>query len=166
MDRYIDPFLSKIIDKAVAFQEESLARDNRSQRHGWAVHAFRFLVLLIFDRIKANNKSLSQDVLRTLHGFFESQCQHCVKAWGYSTVDFPVPRADDQAPRYLIEHALKYHSREFLFKCIRISFSGEGLVGVMQDPVDRENMKDIMERLQGLQAKAERISSSYGVVIK
>jgi hypothetical protein len=164
--RDIDPFLPKIIDKAIALQEESLEKDNRLSRHGWTVHAFRFLILLIFDRIKINNKSLNPDVLKILHGFFESQCQYCVKAWGYSTADLPPPSADDQAPRYLIEHALKYHSREFLYKCIQTSSSGEGLLGVMQDEMDRENMKDIMNRIQGLQVTAERICSSYGVVIK
>jgi len=134
--RDIDPFVSKIIDRAITLQEENSGKDSRSTRHTWTVIAFRLLVLKIFEIIKYNRKDLNPDIIKILHGFFENQCQHCVKTWGYYNSDFPLPTSHEQAPRYLIQHALRYHSREFLYKCVRTSSSGEGLEGVMQDEKD------------------------------
>jgi len=37
---------------------------------------------------------------------------------------------------------------------------------VMQDEKDRENMKHLITKVQGLQVMSERVCASYGVVTK
>jgi hypothetical protein len=101
-----------------------------------------------------------------LNQFLTAQLRSCAPAWGYSTVELPFPTKEDKAPRDLLTHALKYHSREFLHKCLQVASSDDDLAGVMQDDEDKLRMKEVLAEINRLHAEAERLCSTYGVVVK
>ena len=157
----IDPF----IDKEVAARAEAAVKQGGKEK-SWSVAAFRTTVSYIFARIKAHNPGLKPEVEGVLNQFLTAQLRMCAPAWGYSTVELPFPTKEDKAPRDLLTHALKYHSREFIHKCLQVASSDDDLAGVMQDDEDKIRMKELIAEISRLHAEAERLCSTYGVVVK
>lgn len=165
IDRFCRKEIDPFIDKDVAARAETAVKQGGKEK-SWSVAAFRTTVSYIFARIKAHNPGLQPEVEGVLNQFLTAQLRMCAPAWGYSTVELPFPTKEDKAPRDLLTHALKYHSREFLHKCLQVASSDDDLAGVMQDDEDKLRMKELIAEINRLHAEAERLCSTYGVVVK
>jgi hypothetical protein len=165
IDRFCRKEVDPFIEKEVAGRAEAAVKQGGKDK-SWSVAAFRTTVSYIFARIKAHNPGLKPEVEGVLNQFLTAQLRSCAPAWGYSTVKLPFPTKEDKAPRDLLTHALKYHSREFLHKCLQVASSDDDLAGVMQDDEDKLRMKEVLAEINRLHAEAERLCSTYGVVVK
>lgn len=165
IDRFCHKEIDPFIDKEVAARAEAAVKQGGKEK-SWSVAALRTTVSYIFARIKAHNPGLKPEVEGVLNQFLTAQLRMCAPAWGYSTVELPFPTKEDKAPRDLLTHALKYHSREFLHKCLQVASSDDDLAGVMQDDEDKLRMKELIAEINRLHAEAERLCSTYGVVVK
>ena len=123
-------------------------------------------VAYILARIRSHNPKIKPEVDAILKEFLDGQFRASARAWGYTSVEMPLPTKDDNSPRYLLLHALKYHSREFLHKCLNMASSDDDLAGIMQDDEDKRRMSQVIADLSRLQTEAERLCSTYGVVLK
>lgn len=161
IDRYIE---QEATIKAEAIVKEPAERGKAPM--SWPVAAFRATVSYIFAKIKAHNRGLSPEVEGVLSQFLTQQLRNYAPAWGYTTANFPLPTPEDKASRHLLIHALKYHAREFLYKCIQMASSDDDLAGVMQDDDDKQRMSHILGEINRLHAEAEKLCASHGVVVK
>ena len=159
----IDPFIEK---EATSRAEAAVKQNESGKDKSWSVAAFRTTVSYIFARIKAQNIGLNPEIEGVLNHFLTGQLRVCAPEWGYSTAKLPLPTKEDKAPRELLIHALKYHSREFLHKCVQVASSDDNLAGVMQDDEDKHRMKELIAEINRLHAEAERLCLTYGVVVK
>ena len=159
----IDPFIEK---EATSRAEAAVKQNESGKDKSWSVAAFRTTVSYIFARIKAQNIGLNPEIEGVLSHFLTGQLRVCAPEWGYSTAKLPLPTKEDKAPRELLIHALKYHSREFLHKCVQVASSDDDLAGVMQDDEDKHRMKELIAEINRLHAEAERLCLTYGVVVK
>ena len=159
----IDPFIEK---EATSRAEAAVKQNESGKDKSWSVAAFRTTVSYIFARIKAKNIGLNPEIEGVLNHFLTGQLRVCAPEWGYSTAKLPLPTKEDKAPRELLIHALKYHSREFLHKCVQVASSDDNLAGVMQDDEDKHRMKELIAEINRLYAEAERLCLTYGVVVK
>ena len=159
----IDPFIEK---EATSRAEAAVKQNESGKDKSWSVAAFRTTVSYIFARIKAKNIGLNPEIEGVLNHFLTGQLRVCAPEWGYSTAKLPLPTKEDKAPRELLIHALKYHSREFLHKCVQVASSDDDLAGVMQDDEDKHRMKELIAEINRLYAEAERLCLTYGVVVK
>ncbi len=159
----IDPFIEK---EATSRAEAAVKQNESGKDKSWSVAAFRTTVSYIFARIKAKNIGLNPEIEGVLNHFLTGQLRVCAPEWGYSTAKLPLPTKEDKAPRELLIHALKYHSREFLHKCVQVASSDDNLAGVMQDDEDKHRMKELIAEINRLHAEAERLCLTYGVVVK
>ena len=78
----------------------------------------------------------------------------------------PFPTKEDKSPQHLLTHALKYHIREFLHKCLQVALSDDDLAGVIQSDEDKLFMKQLVAEISRLHVEAEKICSTHGVNIK
>lgn len=156
----IDPFIER---EVVSRAEAIVTQDGKNK--SWSVAAFRVTVAFILARIRAHNPKMKPEVDAVLREFLDGQLKASARAWGYTSVDLPLPTKDDTAPRHLLLHALKYHSREFLHKCLHMASSDDDLAGIIQDDEDKRRMSELIAEISRLQAEAERLCSTYGVVV-
>lgn len=157
----IDPF----IEKEIINRTEKKIKGSTSQK-SWSVAALNLVVAYLFALIKAYNPNLKPEFESVLNQFLTTQLRECISNWGYSTVDLPFPTKEDKAPRDLMTHALKYHIREFLYKCFRVASSDDDLAGVIQSNEDKLLMKELIIEITRLQVEAEQLCSTHGVTIK
>jgi hypothetical protein len=159
--REIDPFIDK---EVIARATIAMAQDSKDK--SWSAAAFRATVACVLARIRAHNPKITPEVDAVLKEFLTGQMRSCTRAWGYLTVDLPVPTDDDKAPRALLVHSLKYHSREFMQKCLQVASSDDDLAGIMQDDEDKHRMGELIAEIGRLHAEAERLCSIHGVVVR
>ena len=161
----LDPFLkAEVVNRAIAVI--SAQEPGKETKKSWVVEAFRLTIVRIFAKIKASNRGMTPEVEGVLSQYITSQLRSCAQAWGYSSVELPTPGRDDEAPRELIVHALQYHCREFMQRCLKVASSDDDLAGIMQDEDDRQRVEAVLGELQSVQTEAERLCSTYGVALK
>jgi hypothetical protein len=154
--REVDPYIAKkVVDLAVA--------DDQSPK--WAKIAFKKMVAWLFHRIKAHNPTIKPEVEAILNEFLTREYRSSAAAWGYSTLQMPPPSREDQAPRHLVAHALSYHAREFLYKCVQMAGSDDDLAGIMQDEKDRSHMAEVLSAIAVLQKEVEQCCATNGVSV-
>ena len=154
--REVDPYIAKkVVDLAIA--------DDQSPT--WAKIAFKKMVSYLRQRIKAHNPTMKPEVEAILSEFLNRELRATAAAWGYVSSQLPPPSREDQAPRHLVEHALSYHAREFLHKCVQMAGSDDDLAGVMQDEKDREWMAEVMSSIAELQKEVEQFCATHGVSV-
>ena len=162
--REIDRFIkAEAVKRAVAAAQGST--DAKAKRP-WAIDAFKLVVGRILAKIKASNPAMPADVERVVQQFIDSQYRTCCVAWGYRSVDLPTPGRDDEVPRELVVHALQYHAREFLQRCLDMASSDDDLAGVIQSDDDRRRMAEVLTALATLQNEAEKLCSAHGVTAR
>jgi len=161
----LDPFLkAEVVNRAMA--AISAQEPGKETKKSWVVEAFRLTIVRIFAKIKASNRGMTPEVEGVLNQYITSQLRSCAQSWGYSSVELPTPGRDDEAPRELIVHALQYHCREFMQRCLKVASSDDDLAGIMQDEDDRQRVEAVLGELQSVQTEAERLCSTYGVALK
>lgn len=154
--REVDPYIAKkVVEQAIA--------DDQSPT--WAKIAFKKMVSCLRQRIKAHNPTMKPEVEAILNEFLNRELRATAAAWGYISSQLPPPSREDQAPRHLVVHALSYHAREFLHKCVQMAGSDDDLAGVMQDEEDREWMAEVMSSIAELQKEAEKFCATNGVSV-
>jgi len=157
----IDPF----IEKEVISRTEKKIKGNIPSK-SWSVAALNIVVAYLFALIKAYNPKLRPEFESVLNQFLTAQLRECISTWGYSSVDLPFPTKEDKSPQHLLTHALKYHIREFLHKCLQVALSDDDLAGVIQSDEDKLFMKQLVAEISRLHVEAEKICSTHGVNIK
>jgi len=123
------------------------------------------MVGTLFLRIKAHNPKMKPEVEAILVAFIDREYRASASAWGYRASNLPIPSREDEAPRHLVVHALSYHAREFLHKCVQLAGSDDDLAGVMQDEKDREGMAEVVSEIAVLQKSVEQFCATHGVSV-
>lgn len=160
----VDKFCRREIDPFIVKEAVDRALEGDSGK-SWPVHAFKKTVSWLFARIKAHNPTLRPEVEAILNEVLTREFRAASTAWGYAAAHLPAPTRDDQAPRHLIVHALKYHAREFVHRCMQMAGTDDDLAGVMQDDDDRTRIAELLASISRLQGEAEQLCTIHGVTI-